>query len=97
MRNVDFKASSFESCKFVGKLSNVIFRGNDESDLYSNPKPNSMYHIDFSEAVFGEYVDFEGCDLSTCVPPKGETFEGLLSRSEYYPNRLGTGCKNCQL
>ena len=93
LSQVDFKASSFVSCKFVGKLSNVIFRGNDKSDLYSNPKPNSMYHIDFSETIFGEYVDFDDCDLSTCIPPKGKTFEGLLFQSEYYPNRLSTGCK----
>lgn len=94
LRNVDFKASSFESCRFVGKLSNVIFRGNDKSDLYSNPTPNSMYNIDFSEAILGEYVDFDDCDLSTCIPPKRKTFEELLSKSEYYPNRLSTGHKN---
>ena len=94
MSKVDFKASFFVSCKFVGILSDVIFRGNDESDLYSNPQLNSMYHIDFREAIFGEYVDFEDCDLSTCIPPKGKTFEELLFQSEYYPNRLGTGSKN---
>ena len=94
LSKVDFKASSFESCKFIGKMSDVIFRGNDKSDLYQDSKPNSMYNIDFSEVILGEYVDFEDCDLSTCIPPKGRTFEEVLSQSKYYPNRLGTGSKN---
>lgn len=94
LNKIDFKASSFESCKFIGKMSNVVFRGNDKSDLYQNPTPNTMYNIDFSEATFGEFVDFEDCDLSTCIPPKGTTFEELLFKSEYYANRWGTGSKN---
>jgi uncharacterized protein YjbI with pentapeptide repeats len=91
LNRIDFKASSFESCKFIGKMSDVIFRGTDKSDLYPNPMPNPMYNIDFSEAIFGEYVDFDDCDLSTCIPPKGTTFEELLIKSKYYPNRFGTG------
>lgn len=94
LNKIDFKASSFESCKFIGKISDVIFRGNDKSNLYPNPTPNAMYNIDFSDAIFGEYVDFEDCDLSTCIPPKGTTFVELLTQSKYYPNRLGTGSKN---
>jgi len=94
LTKIDFCASSFNSCKFIGKLSDVIFRGNYKHDLTIGAKPNLMYKVDFSEAILGEYVDFEDCDLSTCIPPKGTTFEELLVKTKYYPNRLGTKSKN---
>ena len=96
LSKIDFKASSFDSCKFIGKMSDVTFRGNDKHDLYPNPKANSMYNIDFGETIFGEYVGFDDCDLSTCIPPKGTTFEELLINSEYYPKRLTTGANNAE-
>ena len=95
LTRIDFKASVFRSCKFIGKMSDITFRGNYKHDTIMSDAPqNLMHEIDFSEAIFGEYVGFEDCDLSTCIPPKGTTFEELLIKSKYYPNIWGTEGKD---
>lgn len=72
-------ASYFENCKIIGKLSEVTFY-NYYSNDFIKPEKDSLFHsIDFSDAEFGEYVAFENCDLSRSLPPKGKTFEELLS------------------
>ncbi|MGY3777452.1 pentapeptide repeat-containing protein [Isobaculum melis] len=92
-KSVDLSASYFDSCKFIGKLEDVTFRGYHESDLTEGAKPNPMKKVDFSEAIFGEFVGFTGCDLSTAIPPVGYTFEELLRPSKYGSDMayIGTG------
>ena len=92
LKKIDFNDASFYNCKFVGKLEDVTFNGmyhKKETGL----KP--LENVDFSEAIFGEYVGFENCELSTCIPPKGEIFEKLLYAADL--NDLGylsTGSKD---
>lgn len=71
----DFNDASFESCTFIGTLEDVTFNGMYH-EVKTGYKP--LEKVDFSEAVFGEFVGFDNCDLSTCIPPKGKTFEELL-------------------
>lgn len=89
-RGVDLCASYFDNCKFIGKLEDVTFRGRHKSDLYENAKPNPMRNVDFSEAIFGQFVSFDDCDLSTSIPPRGYSFDRLLTKSDYYPNCVTT-------
>lgn len=72
LRNINFNAAIFKDCKFIGKLEDVTFNGIYDSSM------NPLCNVDFSESVFGEFVGFENCDLSTCVPPSGKTFEDIL-------------------
>lgn len=92
-RGVDLCASYFDHCKFTGKLEDVTFRGCHKSDLYPDAKPNPMRNVDFSDAVFGAFVVFANCDLSTAIPPKGHSFDELLKKSEWYPDWLCTDDK----
>lgn len=75
LKKIDFNDASFHDCKFIGKLEDVIFNG-----MYHKKETGfkPLNHVNFSEAVLGEYVGFENCDLSTCIPPIGKTFEELL-------------------
>ena len=75
LKNINFNDSSFRNCKFIGKLENVTFNG-----IYHTQKRGRMLleNVDFSEAIFGDYVTFENCDLSTSIPPKKRTFEEML-------------------
>lgn len=89
-RGVDLCASYFDTCRFIGKLQDITFRGCYKSDLDVDAKPNPMRNVDFSEAIFGQFVSFDDCDLSTAIPPKGYSFDRLLTRSEYYPSWITT-------
>ena len=76
-KNVSFNRSTFVQSAFIGKLSDVTFNGVFEYRL----APELHLEIDFSEAVWGDYVGFHQCslaDLSMCQPPRGHTFEELL-------------------
>lgn len=81
-KSVDFKASAFNKCKFIGKLNDVIFHGDYISKTTEGASPNLMVEVDFFETTWS-YVCFEHCDLSSCIPPNGSTFEQLLSPSPY--------------
>ncbi len=83
LKGVDFKASSFRKCKFSGKLDDVIFHGNYIGPTTEGASPNLMTEVDFSESIWSSYVCFDNCDLTTCIPPDGHTFEELLSPSPY--------------
>lgn len=74
-KRTNLNDSSFESCKFIGKLEDVTFNG-----MYHEAKTGfePLVNVDFSEAVFGDFVRFDNCDLSTCIPPKGSSFDELL-------------------
>jgi fluoroquinolone resistance protein len=90
--NIDFSGSSFQNCKFIGKLENVSFNG--IYDTNKSPFP-TFESVDFSEAIFGEFVTFYDCDVSTCIPPKNELFDDLLYH--LYENNtriLSTGSKD---
>ena len=92
LKKIDFNDASFHYCKFIGKIEDVTFNGmyhKNETGI----KP--LDYVDFSEAVFGEYVGFENCDLSTCIPPKGNKFDELLYVSNLNnPDRLSSGTKD---
>lgn len=90
-KGVDLFASYFDSCVFTGKLEDVTFRGFFKNDLYPDAKPNPMRNVDFSEAVFGQFVSFIGCDLTTAIPPKGFSFDQLLERTGLIPDCISTG------
>ncbi|WPP42852.1 pentapeptide repeat-containing protein [Paenibacillus hunanensis] len=68
LNQIDFKASSFAHCQFIGKLKDVTFHGKYNSDLTVGAKPNRMHNVDFSEAILQE-VDFRDCQLDTCTLP----------------------------
>ena len=75
LKNINFNDSSFRNCKFIGKLEDVTFNG-----IYNNRKRERIVleNVDFSEAVFGDFVSFEDCDLSSSIPPKTRNFEEML-------------------
>lgn len=80
MRGLEPRASYFENCKIIGHLSEIVFY-NDYYDGVSDKQFHHLFHsIDFSQAVFGEYVIFEQCDLSKSTPPKGYAFDDLLTK-----------------
>lgn len=75
LKNINFNDSSFRNCKFIGKLEDVTFNG-----IYNNRKRERtvLENVDFSETVFGDFVSFEDCDLSSSIPPKTRNFEEML-------------------
>ncbi len=81
----------FEDCHFIGKLSDVTFNlCHNNKDL----RPNTMKGVDFSRAILGDYVSFEGIDMNNCIPPNGQTWDDLLYQfEEANPKLLSTGNK----
>lgn len=52
-------------------------------------------YVNFSESIFSDYVGFEDCDLSTCTPPMGTTFNEILSNVDLNDlKHLSTGSKD---
>jgi len=89
IKGVSFNDSSFLGCRFVGRLEDTTFNG-----LYHKRSTGFQIldRVDFSQAVFGDFVTFEDCDLSTCTPPAGNTFEDLLyAIYKNNPKILSTG------
>jgi hypothetical protein len=86
LKNIDFHASLFDSCRFIGKIEDCIFRKESLKDDLLGAKPNMMHEIDFSKAILGAYVAFDNCDLSSCIPPKDKTFDEILENSSFYKN-----------
>jgi uncharacterized protein YjbI with pentapeptide repeats len=70
---VDFFASSFDSCIFIGIIKNVIFRGGypyvGDIDNYGKPKKNEMKNVSFSEASLIDVSFRNHCNLSTVILP----------------------------
>jgi uncharacterized protein YjbI with pentapeptide repeats len=92
LKKIDFNDSSFHYCKFIGKIEDVTFNG-----MYHKKETGikPLDYVDFSEAVFGEYVGFENCELSTCIPPQGNIFKEMLYIVDLNePNHLSTGSKD---
>ncbi|MEP6848845.1 MAG: pentapeptide repeat-containing protein [Acidobacteriota bacterium] len=69
LNGVDFNASSFENCKFVGLLDDVWFRGTfasqSQTDHFGQPKINKMKNVSFENADLKNLTFSNGCDLST--------------------------------
>jgi len=69
LKGIDFNASSFENCKFVGLLDDVWFRGTFPSKLdiedFGQPKINKMLNVSFENADLRDLTFSDGCDLST--------------------------------
>lgn len=92
MKNINFNDASFLRCKFIGKLEDVTFNGMYH-EIKKEIKP--LDYVDFSESIFGDYVGFEDCDLSTCIPPVGKTFNELLYIADLNNlKHLSTGSKD---
>ncbi|MDD4673996.1 MAG: hypothetical protein PHI03_13790 [Bacteroidales bacterium] len=78
LKGVDFNASSFENCSFVGRLEDVWFRGgyaypSDDAN-FGKAKKNQMRNVSFSGAIL-EGVNFSnGCDLSTVQLPSTNNY-----------------------
>ena len=79
LKAMEPQGSYFENCKFIGKLEDITFYEHFEND-YIKPRKKELFHsVDFSDAIFGDFVSFEDCDLSRSTPPAGKSFEELLS------------------
>ena len=73
LKEVDFNASSFDNCTFVGKLEDVWFRGgyplSSDIKMFGKAKKNIMKNVSFEKAIL-KGVDFTNdCDLSTIKLP----------------------------
>lgn len=75
LKNVNFNDASFEATRFLGRIEDTTFNG-----LYHTHATGfaPLDRVDFSDAILGEFVTFEACDLSTCIPPRGASFSELL-------------------
>lgn len=92
---VDFFASSFARCRFVGEIRDAWFRGtypHAEDEQEFGPAPgNRMEGVDFSAASL-RWVSFsDGCDVRTCklpAHPMTVRYEGWLHVLTYGANHL---------
>ena len=92
LKKINFNGSKFINCKFVGKIEDTCFNG-----IYdTNSSPNECLNsVDFSGATFGEFVTFHNCNLSSCIPPIGKTFESMLYQLyASRPHILSTGTED---
>jgi fluoroquinolone resistance protein len=89
IKNVNFNDASFSKTKFIGKIEDSTFNG-----LYHKKSTGHKIidQVDFSEAIFGDFLTFENCDLSNSTPPKGKSFGDLLYQIySNDPTTLSTG------
>jgi hypothetical protein len=95
LKGVDFNASSFEKCIFIGKLDAVWFRGGYSlsSDIkeFGKAKKNQMLDVSFEKAIL-EGVNFSNeCDLSRVTPPvtgNYQIFNDWKDRLEYLKTKI---------
>ena len=74
---MDFQASSFENCVFIGDLNSVWFRGNFPTvslkKEFGHAKQNKMFNVSFEKAALRDVTFSDDCDLSTItLPHKGQ-------------------------
>jgi fluoroquinolone resistance protein len=79
LKGVDFNASSFEECAFVGKLEDVWFRGGfalaSDIEDFGEAKKNRMKNVSFEDAHLYGLTFSNDCDLSTVtLPSDGKYF-----------------------
>ena len=71
---MDFQASNFENCEFIGNLDNVWFRGGFPTESFKkefgNAKQNKMLNVSFEDAILHDVTFSDNCDLSTVLFPK---------------------------
>jgi uncharacterized protein YjbI with pentapeptide repeats len=74
LKGVDFNATSFEDCRFSGRLEDVWFRGGFpvKSDIkdFGKPRKNRMRHVSFEDASLWGITFSDKLDLSTVLVPK---------------------------
>ena len=95
LKNIDFSASYFKDCNFIGKLESVWFRGgydsNYDQDIFGKSKKNKMENISFENAILKEVNFSNDCDLSTIkLPSKGKykLYDNWYSRLKNIKNEL---------
>jgi fluoroquinolone resistance protein len=73
LENIDFEASHFIRCIFIGNLQSVWFRGyypiQAHEDSFGITEKNTMEDVDFSKANFWDVMFTTNCDLSKTIPP----------------------------
>ncbi|NMO16265.1 pentapeptide repeat-containing protein [Pyxidicoccus fallax] len=84
LKGVNFNDASFSRCRFIGKIEDSTFNGLYHKKSTGHPP---LREVDFSKAILGDFVTFENCDLSTCIPPEGREFSELLY--QIYKNKPG--------
>jgi uncharacterized protein YjbI with pentapeptide repeats len=89
LKGVDFNASSFENCTFIGKVEEVWFRGGFalSSDIkeFGVAKENKMKNVSFSNAILIDVTFSNNCNLSSIIlPTSGQyfLFDNWLNRLE---------------
>ena len=86
---MNFNDASFLRTKFIGKIEDTTFNGLYHKQSTGHP---ILDEVDFSQAIFGDFVTFEDCDLSNSSPPDGRRFEDLLYQIQSSaPKTLSTG------
>ena len=89
LKNVNFNDASFRRTKFIGKIEDTTFNGLYHKQSTGHP---ILDEVDFSQAIFGDFVTFEDCDLSNSIAPDGRRFEDLLYQIQSSaPKTLSTG------
>ncbi len=92
----DFYGSSFDDCKFIGKLEDVWFRGRySDSYLFKGPfgyaRKNRMKNVSFEGAILEDVSFTNNCDLSSIILPKTgnyQLFDKGKNRLEYLIHRI---------
>lgn len=65
LRELDFGGSSFENCLFEGKMSYVLFKGDDPTSKINNSeyKKNEMKNVSFEKLDFQTLAFSDNCNL----------------------------------
>ncbi|MGV3629199.1 MAG: pentapeptide repeat-containing protein [Betaproteobacteria bacterium] len=78
LKGIDFYASTFDACVFLGRLENVWFRGGYPSlrDIveFGDAEPNLMRHVSFAGAELLAVNFTGGCDLSSVTLPMSDDY-----------------------
>jgi fluoroquinolone resistance protein len=77
LKNIDFNVSSFNSCKFVGKIDDVWFRGKyafpTDLNKFGPFRKNEMDNVDMSEAKLSWLTFTGGLNLRRIILPSDPT------------------------
>jgi len=84
LNGVDFSASGFWHCQFLGDVEDVVFRGTYQfaSDLGRHtPVDSGLHDVDFSKASLKWITVSNGCSIvDVALPSNGEVFIADRSR-----------------
>lgn len=94
LKGVDFDASSFESCQFIGRVEDVWFRDGygykADEQRFGIPRKNRMNKVSFAEAELISPTFCGQCELTTIILPKTGHYvmiRNLLKAISYVENR----------